>query len=381
MNRTSTPDILPETLVFRPVDLGAHLDTCMRFRSDPLICAVGSAKRFNGRDGQGAQPGTDCLRTRAQRLPGCLVHLWRGDTIIGQVEMSLVPSDHTLGRIDLLYLLPEARGQGLGRLLEAYAWTYLSGLGCRALCLAASPANRSAWRFLSKQGWQDLGPEANDAKVHRLEKREQDLRPVQAPAPVWATTAAALQVPFTLETERLCLVPPDSRLTGPLAAALNASYPLHRDFLPWSKARWSVQDTAQSLEAAARDYFLPQGEKRFFVCSREAAPQLLGCIGLSPRIEEGACYEIGYWASQPHAGNGYMKEALAALMATLREHSLYLTTSSANIASQRLAVSVGLRNVDVIVGARHSETFGVGDTLVYRRQAVIVRGDPEVPKH
>lgn len=364
-------DFKDSTLVFRPVDLDAHLDTCIRFRIDTHVCGFGSAERFHESDGKGANRYADWLKKKAANLSGCLVHLWQGETIIGQIEMGRLPSDSTIGYVNLFYLIPQARGQGMGALLEAYAWTFLSGLGCRSLRLSANPANAPAWSFYRKQGWQDLGPREDDRAVHVLEKRAATSAMAESVAEtggvVWASaTGRKPRVPFILTTPRLKLVPPDICLAEALANALNASYELHRDFLEWSKPHWTPADASQSMEGAARDFYLAPGEKRYFLLPRGGESAIVGCIGLLPRSGDKGDFEVGYWASQTHAGNGLMREALSALLSTLKDQSLYLTTSSANAASQRLAESVGFERAEVIVGARQSEKFGVCDTFVYR---------------
>ena len=82
-----------------------------------------------------------------------------------------------------------------------------------------------------------------------------------------------------------------------------------------------------------------------------------------------AGYEIGYWVSQVHANQGLMKEALTALVSKLSGHTLRLTTSSANLASQRLAEAVGFELIQTIPDARTSGRYGACDTLVYLRGA------------
>ncbi len=357
-------------LIFKSIDLDTDIDLCIRFRIDTAICAFGTAERFHEPDGKGAERYAAWLRARAELLPGSMVHLWRDEVIIGQIEMGLVPSDPSIGYVNLFYLTPETRGKGLGVLLEAYAWAYLSGLGCSALRLSVSPTNKAAWMFCDKHGWQDLGPRGDEAAVHLLEKRMADPQRLHGNEAVWTNTLTpTLPVPLILQSERLTLVPADVRLAGRLVDALNASYELHRDFLLWSQPYWSQQEAEQSLQRAAKDFFLPTGEKRYFVLSRSEAGQIVGCIGLLPRSGAPEQFEIGYWASQPHAGKGLMKEALTRMVAALSGYSLYLTAASANEASQRLAESVGFRRIDVIVGARRSEKYGVCDTFVYRRPA------------
>ncbi|WP_296259569.1 MULTISPECIES: GNAT family N-acetyltransferase [unclassified Pseudomonas] len=164
---TETPHI--PTLAFRPVDLDAHYDVCQRFRIDALMCTFGSAELFYQSDG-GPEGYVIWLRERAAKLPGCLVHVWRDEEIIGQIEMDRLKSDISIGYVNLFYLVSEQRGQGLGALLEAYAWRFLSGLGCQSLRLSAAPNNRPAWVFYKNNGWQDLGPREPGRGTHTLHK-------------------------------------------------------------------------------------------------------------------------------------------------------------------------------------------------------------------
>ena len=184
------------------------------------------------------------------------------------------------------------------------------------------------------------------------------------PGVIWAhTLVPEVRVPLTLVTERLRLVPADVRHAEALACALNASYTLHREFLAWSQPHWTREQAAESLALAARDFFRCGAEKRYLVLPRNGAPEIVGCIGLMPGPTENEDFEIGYWANQRHAGQGLMKEALAALLALLDGQSLYLTTASTNTASQRLATAVGFKQVEALVA---DEPDG-SDTFVFRR--------------
>lgn len=163
-------DLAP-LLTFKPIDLDTHADLCVRFAIDVHVIGFGSAERFHESDGKGAERHIAWLRQRVALKPGCLVHVWQNGEIIGQLNMSRVESDPTIGYINLLYLVPEARGRGLGVLLEAYAWSFLAQQGCRALRLSASPTNLGALGFYLRNGWQDLGPREDAPFVNLLEKQ------------------------------------------------------------------------------------------------------------------------------------------------------------------------------------------------------------------
>jgi len=170
------------------------------------------------------------------------------------------------------------------------------------------------------------------------------------------------QIP--LQTDRLQIVAPELALAEPLADALNASYESHRLFLVWSRPCWELTDTLETLERARSDFVRHDAEKKCFLLTREHPQQLVGCIGFTPQPD--GSHEIGYWANRSFQGRGLMREALTALIAQLPGARLYLTTSSANTASRKLAESVGFRLVRTLVGDRRSDVFGVCDTLVFK---------------
>lgn len=169
---TETPHT--SALAFRPVDLEMHLDVCVRFGIDANVCAFGSAERFHASDGKGTDRYVVWLKQKANDLPGCVVHVWRDEKIIGQIEMGRVATNPTVGYVNLFYLIPSARGQGLGVLLEAYAWAFLSGQGCQSLRLSASPSNLPAWRFYERAGWKDQGAREDVPDLNLLHKGRAD---------------------------------------------------------------------------------------------------------------------------------------------------------------------------------------------------------------
>ncbi|MNE62611.1 hypothetical protein D3C80_1579010 [compost metagenome] len=60
---------------------------------------------------------------------------------------------------------------------------------------------------------------------------------------------------------------------------------------------------------------------------------------------------MGYWIAEGHARQGLMTEALETLLPVLEGSLLWLTTSPANVACQRLAEGLGFRRVAAAGGA------------------------------
>src|SRR5688572_20763220 len=111
----------PPPIEFRQIDPDLSAELCVRFRADSYVCGEGTAERFYAGAGPGCRGYLGRLAERNRDLPGSCVHAWLGDQVIGQVELTRDPSDPAAGKVNLIYLAPEWRGRGLGRLLEAYA--------------------------------------------------------------------------------------------------------------------------------------------------------------------------------------------------------------------------------------------------------------------
>ena len=158
-------------LRFEPIDLDSAAETAIAFRADSFVCSFGSAELFYEADGKGHERYLVWMRERMQSIPGSCVHVWSGDTVVGQMEMDRFKSDPEMGYVNLYYLVPACRNRGLGRRLDEYATAFLRGLGFRAARLNVSPTNDQAMKFYVKNGWRDLGPSAAHPQVHSMEKK------------------------------------------------------------------------------------------------------------------------------------------------------------------------------------------------------------------
>ncbi|WP_043317697.1 MULTISPECIES: GNAT family N-acetyltransferase [Pseudomonas] len=173
-------------------------------------------------------------------------------------------------------------------------------------------------------------------------------------------------VEYRLTTRDAVLVRPSLALCEPLRRALQDSYGEHAPFLDWVTPQVSAEQVLRSLKGAIANYAVPLAEKRLFLLSADRA-EVIGCIGLQPR-GRGESYVIGYWASSRFAGQGYLSAALREVCGQLPRARLYLTTSSANPRSQRLAEAAGFRLVRTLRGVRNDAWHGTQDTLIYRRE-------------
>jgi ribosomal protein S18 acetylase RimI-like enzyme len=151
-------------LRFETIDLARHAEEAVAFRRDSYVCSFGSDQAFGSADEYLAWLGD-----RITLQPAGHVHVWDGTAIIGQLEMRALDSTPVRGYVNLFYLVPEARGRGLGDALHDYFLRFMRGGGAQLARLSVSPDNTRALAYYRKHGWRDLGPRSDDSAVHLME--------------------------------------------------------------------------------------------------------------------------------------------------------------------------------------------------------------------
>ena len=165
-------------LTFRTIDLNRHGDVAVACRRDAYRVTTGSEHRFDEVIGSAAY--LKWLSLRIKRSPLGQVHVWRGHTIIGQIEARPQRNDPKRGCVNLYYLMPRWRGQGLAPALDHYVATYFQSLGIQYLSLNVNRRNLRAYHFYLAHGWTVVGPTPGVESQLRMEKElsrvEHDLR-------------------------------------------------------------------------------------------------------------------------------------------------------------------------------------------------------------
>jgi RimJ/RimL family protein N-acetyltransferase len=157
-------------LSIKPIQLDTHQPICITFREDSFIASFGDAKKFYEDDGKGAERYIEWLKNKLSKDSSSAVHVWENDTIIGQMELGLLRDDPTCGYVNLYYLIPSKRGQGVGEFLDNYATQYFHNKQLKCARLSVSPQNNRAIAFYKKMGWKDLGPRQDAPEVNFMEK-------------------------------------------------------------------------------------------------------------------------------------------------------------------------------------------------------------------
>lgn len=145
----------------------------------------------------------------------------------------------------------------------------------------------------------------------------------------------------------------------------------------WEVARWVSSVPHPYIEADGRNWIAlvrqdhATGRPRRFAIALKVTDRLIGGAGLDGSTgDESDEPSLGYWLGQPHWGNGYGREAVAAVVdygfRTLGMETIRAYTDPRNAASQKVLLHCGLKNVGEIEllkptrhGARHAPLFRI----------------------
>jgi len=145
----------------------------------------------------------------------------------------------------------------------------------------------------------------------------------------------------------------------------------------WEVARWVSSVPHPYTEFDGREWVTrvqqdhATGRPRSFAIASKETDRLIGGVGLDGSTgddsEEPA---LGYWLGEPHWGNGYAREAVAAVidygLRTLGMPTIRAYTDPSNLASQKVLLRCGLKKIGEIdlvkptrLGARRAPLFRI----------------------
>jgi [ribosomal protein S5]-alanine N-acetyltransferase len=248
------------------------------------------------------------------------------------------------------YVRPAFRRSGVGReLVTALLARVPAG---RLITVNAGPASIPFWESLG------FTPDLRDGHTHIVEPREAVITGQPVP-----TALAGVSI----ETVRLRLrALRDDDLADLVALIGN-----------WEVVRWVSSVPHPYTEADGRNWIAvvrkdhATGRPRRFAIALKETDRLIGGVGLDGTAgddsEEPA---LGYWLGQSYWGNGYGREAVAAVIAhgfrTLGLETIRAYTDPNNLASQKVLLRCGLKNIGEIeltkptrLGARRAPLFHI----------------------
>ena len=183
-----------------------------------------------------------------------------------------------------------------------------------------------------------------------------------------------LNLPETLETERLLLRPPSAGDGALLHLAITESLPELRRFLaslPWVAAEQTIE-SAEVFCRTAQSNFLARKDFPFFVFEK-AGRELVGTVGLHRTVWTTPKTEVGYWGRVSKARNGYISEAVTRLTGfafeTLKMARVELIADEENLASRRVAERCGYTLEGILRHERRAPDDTLRNSCVYARLA------------
>lgn len=186
------------------------------------------------------------------------------------------------------------------------------------------------------------------------------------------TDPLLLDLPPSIETERLILRPPRAGDGPTFYAALTESLCDLRQFLgalPWI----ANEPSAESAELYCRNAQANFGARKdlsMFVFDK-ADDALVGGVGLHRTVWATPKTEVGYWCRSSRLGRGYVSEAVASLTAfafkQLGMARVELITDEANHASRRVADRCGFTLEGTLRHESRAPNGTLRNTCVYAR--------------
>jgi RimJ/RimL family protein N-acetyltransferase len=145
----------------------------------------------------------------------------------------------------------------------------------------------------------------------------------------------------------------------------------------WEVARWVSSVPHPYTEVDGQEWIArvrqdhSTGRPRRFAVALRDTDRLIGGVGLDGSTgDESEEPALGYWLGQPHWGNGYAREAAAAIidygLRTLGMETIRAYTDPNNLTSQKVLLRCGLEKVGEIelvkptrLGARRAPLFRI----------------------
>lgn len=181
-----------------------------------------------------------------------------------------------------------------------------------------------------------------------------------------------LDLPSQIETGRLILRPPRTGDGQRLLEALAESLPSLRRYLaslPWVAADQTLE-SSETFCRNAEANFLARRDLPFFIFEK-ASGQLVGSAGLHRTVWSTPKTEVGYWGRTSRSGQGFITEAVNALVVYAFVHlkaiRVELVTDEENRESRGVAQRCHFTLEGVLRHERRAPDGSVRNTCLYAR--------------
>lgn len=137
-------------ITIRPINLNKHRELCVQFRADSYNLTYGSTDAFYTDDNAHGERYLSWLNSIIQQDPEQALHVYDGNEIIGQIEMTIRGGE---GYLNLIYIVPSHRRRGIGRTLHEYIVNHFNKRGIALVRLTVGEDNEPARKFYENTGW------------------------------------------------------------------------------------------------------------------------------------------------------------------------------------------------------------------------------------
>ncbi len=170
-----------------------------------------------------------------------------------------------------------------------------------------------------------------------------------------------IQLPATLESERLILRPPRKGDGEEVNRAILETLSSRQSWMPWAKTPPTLESSEEFACKAEESY--KTHEEYVFQLRLKGSEELIGYVGVHPRDRDVPSFEIGYWCRLLYQGQGYVTEGVRTLtrfaFETLGANRVEIRCDTRNNASRRVAERCGYTHEAVL---RH-DARGADDAL------------------
>lgn len=178
-----------------------------------------------------------------------------------------------------------------------------------------------------------------------------------------------LKVPERLTTPRLVLRAIQPADAAMLNRAIHESFSELKPWMPWARSVPALASTVDYCKQAAVDFEACREFHMLIFC--RADQEFIGCTGLVRGDWLIPKFEIGYWVRTPHAGQGYITEAVKAMTRFAKLHlrlrRLELRTDARNRRSAAVARRSGFKLEGRLRQDGRDNRDRLRDTLVFAR--------------
>ncbi|MCV2369950.1 GNAT family N-acetyltransferase [Roseateles oligotrophus] len=180
-----------------------------------------------------------------------------------------------------------------------------------------------------------------------------------------------IEVPETIETERLLLAAPRPGIGPAMAVAIAESLGALSPWMPWAQQAPSFEDSEAVARRLCAD-FIARRDLTYQIYDRAAeGRRLLGGTGLHRLDWEVRRFEIGYWIRSSAQGHGFVSEAVMALtrmaFEQLQARRVEIRMDDVNLRSRAVAERCGFELEGILRRDSLTPAGELRNTCVYAR--------------